>query len=379
MIIRYLKIIIPIILLILIIGFIWWITDPNRKVQIQQPTKKEVISQIQTPEINLNEYGIYNIIQIDEENYILVTRKLVLDEQMIPVNGIYENSYVLYKYNTKTGIGQSSINIDSFFQIAGVNVNAKVMYLATTDLQIHLGSVESPYNIVELNYETMKIQKTLTDKTNYYNCIISNSGNQWVYLVNHSLYCSNYNFENEKLLVDNSKQETDVTYIYPCDIANNHIIYIQYDSEFSDKSGIRIINSDGTNERIINAQMPIYIKYNLDTNEIYYTDQESTNQVFAVNLDTLVKKVLFEYTPEDKTINTIYYISPNAKNIVVVEENYTDGIGKIKMYIYELNSNELIAQKEIEGNGKISNVTFAKDKILFINSDKLYEWNYKIK
>lgn len=375
---RYLRIIIPVLLVIAIIIGVWWITDPNRNQQVQLP-QKEIISKLEISSINLNEYGIYNMIPIDEENYILITRQFGLNEELIPIEDSYINNYYIYKYNTKTGLEQTNININSFFQIAGINKNKKVLYLATTNLEIPEGEIESPYNIVELNYETMQIQDTITDKNNYYSCIISDNGDVWTYLVDNSLYSSGYNFENEKLIVGVNPEELDRTYIYPCDIINNNIVYIMYNSEDVNNGGICIANSDGTNIRLIQEEVPIYIAHNATTNEIYYTTSETMNQLFAVNIDTLAKRVLFEYSLDDKAITVEYYISPDEKNIVLVEKKYVDNIQTTNMYLYEIGSNKLVAQYELGDNNSVSYINFMKDKITFIQSNKLYEWNYTIK
>lgn len=238
-----------------------------------------------------------------------------------------------------------------------------------TNLEIPEGNVEAPYSIVKVNYETMEIESILNDKSNFYSCIISKNADVWTYLVNGSLYMSNANFENEKLLLDSNG----VTMYSPNEIIGDKIIYSVYGEE-QDK-GIGAIDASGKNQ-FVQIAGAFYIGYNQTTNDIYYMENEILNKLMKVNLDTLEKTVALEFEISEKTIFSYANISSDMKYVAVMQSQYAEGIENAKVSIYDLTTKQFINEYQLENTGNLSNIQFLNNSIIFTQNNKLYKWNY---
>lgn len=357
---RILTVALPIILMIGIIMFVWWITDPNR--EKDKSIDKKII-ELSMNEINSDVYGINNIYSIDNDNYICIMQKFAIDENGNPIKGVYTKDYSIFKYNTNIGVQQEKLELDTYFEVAGIDCNEKTIYLATTDSVIPEGSVESLYNIVKVNYETMQIKEILADKTDFYGCRIFSDAKVWMYLVNGSLYASEPNFKNERLLL--SKNEMNNCFIV--EMTQNKIIYELYNT--MENGGIGIIDIYGNNKFIPleNARFQVY---NTETNEIYYTD---SNALMKINVDTLEKVILLNNV--DKMISNTY-ISDDMKYVAIIEEEFVEGILDRKILVYDLEKMKLLSEYDLENDENVMSLKFVGNSIILIQNGKLYKWNY---
>lgn len=368
---RHIKIAIIILLIVLVIGgMVWYKNKPISTVggNEQNVTEKNILKKV---DINMGDIGnreLNKIIPISNEQYLIITKEIIRDEDIENIDNVNWNNYYIYKYDINEGLQSNAVNIDSAFQVVGINTEQKVVYLAATDLIIQEGNVESPYKVIKVNYEKME-KEDISDTKNYYHFVLSSDGQVWSYLNNYSIYISGYNFENETLLIQPSSNNVHVA---PCEIKNDNIIYVSNSMIDEEKNGIGIINRYKTNNKFINIENVGYLAYNEKTNDIFFEQVDILNKIFTVNVDTLEEKEILSWDISDDVYSIRKIISLDYKYVVVLESGMNTMNDFIQLKVFDIEQQKLITQHVLTSSEAVMDIAINGKQVMFIQNEELY-------
>ncbi len=350
---------------------VWYIYNNN--------ANKEIFTEINTDFIN--EYNLLeSIIQIDNDNYFLISRAKTIDEQGIPT-GYLEYDYTIYKYNINKGVELKSVKIDKHYEYIGINNKDKTLWLTVVDLEKNNLS-RNDTEIWEIDYKNMIVKNKYKNTKGVYNLIISSDGQKLAYNNDEGLFVSDFNFENEKLLLKSQLDNTDVinskNYV-PYEFTEDKIVYAKVGYEWTE--GLGTINIDGTDNKYIELMDASYLKYDNAKNEMYYTDAYIPENTTKINMNTLEKEIVYTLTEEQKGTNDISIeISKDFKYLLIVERifNESDNTSNITLKIYDISSKKVISTYKLASTefSSVQYACFGKNNLVFLNLYKLCIWNF---
>ena len=367
------RIILFILLLLLVaVVSVWCKIVKDANVEQIPVIEKNVFKQVNINNINadIENRKIEKILPISNNEYLIIDKDFLSDEQIENVETVNLYNYNIYKYNIDTKIVSNSINIDTAFRIVGINSEERCIYLAVTDLIIQEGSVESPYRIMKINYDTME-KEYLSDSTNgSYNFVISDDGQTWIYLKGYDMYVSGYNFDNERLLLKANSEEPNIE---PCDIIGDNIIYISYNEFKPEENGFGIINIiSEENNKFINILDAIYLGYNTYNNSILFTQTDILNKVLQVNLDTLEITEFFSWEVSDEIYSNLVFISSDYKYIVSLEDGMIDNEEYKQIKLLDVMGKRIITEHIVDNMQDISQVLINNEQVKYIQDGNVY-------
>lgn len=364
----------------IIMLLIWYVYEYVTEKQQVNPSDNipnndniEIISKLNTEFIDEN-HILENVIQIDDDNYLLVSRvKIVYNDN--DRDSIESSLYdcTIYKYNIHNGVHLKNVQFNRHFEYMGISNESKTLWITLEDLEKN-DRTES--EIWEIDYENMIVKNEYMNTKGAYNLKISQDNSKWIYTTEEGMYVSDVEFKNEKLLLKNIPDKIDILnskgYV-PYEVFDDKAIYAKLGYEWVEGLGIIDINDDSN---IYEDLMDVsYLAYK--DNNIYFTQCYEPKTIVKINMNTLEQEEVFKL--DEQTINygnTDVYLSKNLKYILVNKTRYLDDSTEIMLKIYDFNTKDLISDYNISQKSSIQIVGFSNNKVMFINSDKLYSWNF---